>query len=72
MYALSGEFCLKQKKKNKYKNNGSMGIKTMLSLFLYLFYKKTQKAYVINKGVILIIPKVDLLSTSLEVIYEKE
>lgn len=44
----------------------------MLSLFLYLFYKKTQKAYVINKGVILIIPKVDLLSTSLEVIYEKE
>lgn len=44
----------------------------MLSLFLYLFYKKTKKAYVINKGVILIIPKVDLLSTSLEVIYEKE
>lgn len=39
----------------------------MLSLFLYLLYKKTQKAYVINKGVILIIPKVDLLSTSLEV-----
>lgn len=39
----------------------------MLSLFLYLLYIKTQKAYVINKGIILIIPKVELLSTSLEV-----